>query len=101
MLAGIQELLTIGFIIVCLFFIPRLFRGSEATVHKRGNPYSRISGRMRFGIVLSFALPLGVAVILKPWEGSFPLFLSVGIFPVAVGWAGVWVKNGFKNSRGG
>jgi len=101
MLAGIQELLTIGFIIVCLFFVPRLFRETKATGHNRSNPHSRISGKMRFGIVLSFALPISVAVILKPWEGHFPLFLSVGIFPVAIGWAGVWVKNGFKNNREG
>ncbi|MBF0257939.1 MAG: hypothetical protein HQK62_03705 [Desulfamplus sp.] len=97
MLTGIQEILTIGFIIVCLFFIPRLFRNTQPRYLKKARIDSKISGKMRLGIVLSVILPLSAAFILRPWEGNFILFLSVAILPIAVGWAGVWVINGFKN----
>lgn len=96
MLAGIQELLTIGLIILCLFFLPRLFRGTQSNYHKKVRPESKISGKMRLGIVISFLLPVTMIFLFKPWEGDLILFISVGILPVALGWAGLWVKDGFK-----
>lgn len=39
--------------------------------------------------------------IIKPWEGDIVLFMSVGILPVAAGWAGVWVRDGFKINQSG
>ncbi|MBF0574300.1 MAG: hypothetical protein HQK69_11190 [Desulfamplus sp.] len=98
-MAGIQEVLTIGFIIIFIFFIPRLFKTDNVQAHKKIASQSQISGKKRLGIVISLFLPLTMVFILKPWEENLLLFLFVGIFPVALGWAGVWVKDGFKNNK--
>ncbi|MBF0203441.1 MAG: hypothetical protein HQK67_03805 [Desulfamplus sp.] len=97
-MTGIQEIITIGFLIVCIFFIPRLFRGSKSTsgYHKNIKSISKMSGKFRLGIVISVILPFISAFVLKPWEGNLIVFMFFGIMPVAVGWAGVWVGAGFK-----
>ena len=101
MLAGIQEILSIGLIIVCIIFLPRLF-GTNASKRssKRKNSSHRvqsISGTMRLAIVFSVLLPAGAALFLKPWaNGGWLIFIAVGILPVIIGWAGAWVWRGFK-----
>ena len=101
MLAGIQEILSIGLIIVCIIFLPRLF-GTNASKRspkkeKHSNRVQPISGKLRLAIVFSVLLPAGAALILKPWaNGSWLIFIAVGIFPVIMGWAGAWVWRGFK-----
>ncbi|MBF0413436.1 MAG: hypothetical protein HQK70_12100 [Desulfamplus sp.] len=100
-MTGIQEILTIGFIIVCIFFIPRLFRDTQSNSHKNCHKKttfdSKMSGKMRLGIVLSVMLPLFMLFILKPWEGNLIIFMCIGIVPVAVGWSAVWIRDGFRN----
>ena len=100
MLAGIQEILSIGLIIVCIIFLPRLF-GTNASKRsskrkKSSNSVGSISGKLRLAIVFSLLLPAGAALILKPWAGQWLIFIAVGILPVVMGWAGAWVWRGFK-----
>ncbi len=105
LLTGIQEILTIGFIIVCIFFIPRLFRDTQSNYPKNRHKMtffdSKMSGKMRLGIVVSIMLPLFMMFILKPWEDNLTPFLCAGVLPVAVGWSAVWVRDGFKNHKSG
>lgn len=99
MLAGIQEILSIGLIIVCIIFLPRLFRSEkpERPTQKGVNKRWRLSGKLRLAIVLSLLIPVSTALILKPWTSNTQgLFLFVGILPVIAGWAGMWVWQGFK-----
>ncbi len=104
MLAGIQEIFTIIFIIICIFFIPRFFRHTnpQASYNRNRNirAYLKLSGKMRIAIVCSFMLPIVMLFILKPWKGDdIILFLSFGILPVALGWALFWIKAGFKDDN--
>lgn len=95
MLAGVQEILTIVLIIVCIVFIPRLFRGDTPPVNKGASEVkSLLSSRKRLWIVLSVMWPTVAGILIKPWEGHFILFFSTGVLPVAGGWAAVWVSAG-------
>jgi predicted Na+-dependent transporter len=94
-LAGIQEILTLLLIIIAIIFVPRIMPGG-----KRGAQTKRkalhFSGRIRIGITLSVMIPLAAALLLKPWHHNLIGFVSVGIAPVAAGWAIFWIVSGFK-----
>ena len=94
-MAGIQEILTLLLIIIAIVFVPRIIPGGKRGAQtKRKAP--RLSGRMRIGITLSIMIPLAAALLLKPWHHNLVGFVSVGIAPVAAGWAIFWIVSGFK-----
>ncbi|MBF0111382.1 MAG: hypothetical protein HQK74_01445 [Desulfamplus sp.] len=99
MLAGIQEIFTIGFIILCIFFVPRLVRDNQPRYGKIKNSGGKLSGKARLGIVISAMFTLIMMFIIKPWDNNLVLFLSIGVMPVVLGWAIVWVKAGFKKGE--
>ncbi|SLM30517.1 conserved membrane hypothetical protein [Desulfamplus magnetovallimortis] len=99
MLAGIQEIFTILLIIVCIIFVPRLFRAKEPQTLKIGSGSTSglsLSWKMRLGIVLSFIWPVVAGLFFRPWESRLPLFVAAGFLPVAAGWAFLWIFNGVK-----
>lgn len=93
-MAGIQEILTLLLIIIAIVLVPRILtRGKTGTKPKKE---THLSGRMRIGITLSVMTPLTAALLLKPWHHNLVGFISVGIAPVAAGWAIFWIASGFK-----
>ncbi|MBF0379268.1 MAG: hypothetical protein HQK72_17570 [Desulfamplus sp.] len=98
-MAGIQEVLTIGFIIALIFLIPRLSINRPYNFHKKSNISQKMSGNKRLGIVVSIFLPTIMLFAIKPWEGRYIIFILVAILPVALGWAGIWIRDGFKNNN--
>lgn len=99
MLAGIQEVLTIVLIVVCIIFVPRLFRGGEPSVKRVAFKLkTKFSWQKRLGIVFSVMWPVGAGLFLKPWDNRLLLFLIVGILPVSLGWAVLWIAGGFKKN---
>ena len=97
-MAGIQEILTLILIIMCIIFLPRLFRGGEApsVKRKKSGIRGKLSWQKRLGIVFSVMWPVVAGILMRPWDGQLILFISTGILPVVVGWAVVWVAAGTK-----
>ncbi|MBI9090964.1 MAG: hypothetical protein JEZ12_17255 [Desulfobacterium sp.] len=94
-MAGIQEILTLLIIIIAIFLVPRMLpRGKTGT--KPPKKWTTLSGRMRIAITLSVMTPMTAALLLKPWHHNLIGFISVGIAPVAAGWAIFWIASGFK-----
>lgn len=94
-MAGIQEILTLLLIIIAVIIVPRILTRGK-TEPKTGKKGLHLSGRMRIGIVLSIMIPLAAALLLKPWHNNLTGFVSVGVAPVAAGWAVFWIVSGFK-----
>ncbi len=100
MFTGTNELFIIVIIIIILFIIPRL------SIRPAGRDQIRVvkrpiflSGQMRVAIVASILWPIGVAVFTEPWNGTWPVFLIIGLTPVIIGWAGRWIIAGYKNRK--
>lgn len=98
-MTGVQEILTLFIIAAGVLILPRFFppRKKERTAVKIKVPVN--SGMFRLGVVLSFLLPAAAALILEPWRHNPLLFAGVGVLPVVIGWAGVWVMTGFKKKK--
>ncbi len=94
-MAGIQEILTLLLIIVAIVFVPRIIPGGKRRTQTKKKGFY-LSGRIRIGITLSVMIPLAAALLLKPWQHNLIGFISVGIAPVAAGWAIFWIVSGFK-----
>ncbi|MCP4113888.1 MAG: hypothetical protein GY737_00510 [Desulfobacteraceae bacterium] len=95
-MAGIQEILTLLFIIIAIILVPRMLPGEKrGTRSKKKKTW--LSGKMRIGITLSAMTPLTAALLFKPWQlHDLAGFIAVGIAPVAAGWAIFWIVSGFK-----
>ena len=96
-MTGIQEILTLILLIGCLFLLPRLF-GTRHTPSTGQSRKFSLSGKCRLAIVLSLLIPIAAATLFPPWQPrQQTLFCLTGILPVALGWAGFWVFQGFRN----
>jgi hypothetical protein len=62
-----------------------------APVKTRRQKSASLSKTKRAGIVLSALIPITAAMGLKPWSGDLVLFICIGIIPVVLAWAIVWV----------
>ncbi len=101
-MSGIQEILVIVGIILAIVFIPRITSRNQSVrppVLRRGNPFSRLSGRMRLAIIASLIWFFGAAVYFEPWNQDPKPFLYIGLGPVLLGWGVGWVFSGFRKRR--
>jgi hypothetical protein len=94
-LTGISEILVLILIIACILILPRMMQGENKQISNTMNT-KRLSVKTRVGIVFSFVYPIAVALVLKPWNHNLILFLTLGISPMLLGWAIVWIFAGFK-----
>jgi hypothetical protein len=90
---GFQEMGLLVVIVLILFFLPRFRTKAQAPPPRR---LGSLSGRMRLALVVSMAWPLGVAYVMKPWQGELFNFFGIGLAPVALGWALAWVVAGYR-----
>jgi hypothetical protein len=93
---GFQEMGLLVVIVLILFVFPR-FRTKAQASAPAPRRLGSLSGRMRLALVVSIAWPLGIAYVVKPWQGAFLNFFGIGLAPVTLGWALAWVAEGYRN----
>lgn len=100
-MTGIQEILTLILLIVGLILIPRMLGGGRPKSPRGKTTRFRLDGKWRLAIVASLLFPLGVALRFPPWQPEHTIaFTVVGLLPVILGWAGVWILRGFGRPSG-
>ena len=95
-MTGISEILFLLLLIVCILILPRMFKGEpvkNASVLKKN---IRLSAKIRSGIIISIVYPLATALYLQPWKQHLIPYISLGIAPVFLSWAVVWILAGRK-----
>ena len=98
-MSGVSEILVIVAIILGIVMLPRLMnRPHERDVPRRAGG-SRISGWMRLALVASLVWPALVAIYMEPWNGRWPVFVTMAAAPPALAWGVFWVVSGFKNKK--
>ncbi len=91
-LTGISEILVLLLLLACILILPRLLKGVPAQSSRSSAiDIKKLGTKTRLGIVLSIVYPVGAALYLRPWDGHLISFVSFGILPVLLIWAGVWV----------
>jgi len=88
-LTGVSEILVLILLISGILILPRMFKPAPVkTRRQKPPPLSKVK---KAGIVLSVLIPLSAAMGLKPWSGNLVLFVCIGIIPVVLAWALVWI----------
>lgn len=88
-MTGVSEILVLILLISGILILPRMFKPAPKAVQsKKKKPLSKVK---RAGIVVSVLIPIIAALGLKPWNGSPALFVFIGIVPVVLAWAMVWI----------
>ena len=97
-MTGISEILVLVLLIACILILPRLFKGDEAPGQKKAPiiKMKKLGTSTRIGIVVSFVYPVAMALYLRPWDDHIVSYLSLGIFPVLLAWALIWILAGKK-----
>jgi len=67
-----------------------MFKPAPKSHKKKAAPIS-FNMKLRAGIVASTIFPLLSALIIKPWQGDLILYVSIGILPVVLVWALIWI----------
>ena len=88
-MTGVSEILVLILLISGILILPRMFKPAPKAVQGKKN--KQISKTRRAGIVVSVLIPIIAAIGLKPWNGNLVLFVSIGIIPVVLAWAVVWI----------
>ena len=91
-----SEILVIVAIGLAIFMLPRLLGKPDAQNAASPRKMLDISGWLRLAILASMLWPAGWALYLKPWNGHWLLFLSLGMGPVIFFWGVFWVLSGFR-----
>jgi cell division protein FtsW (lipid II flippase) len=92
-LTGVSEILVLILLISGILILPRMFKPATKAVKR---PQKALSKTKRAGIVVSVIVPILAAIGLKPWTGNLVLFVSIGIIPVVLAWAMVWILDAKK-----
>ncbi len=96
-MTGVSEILVLVLLIACILILPRLFKGEPSVKNSASaKALSKLTAATRSGIVLSIVYPVGMALVLKPWQGNVVRYISIGVIPVLLVWAVVWILAGRK-----
>ena len=87
-MTGVSEILVLILLISGILILPRMFKPAPKQVKGKKKILSKTK---RAGIVASVLIPIIAAAGLKPWSGNLVLFICLGILPVAMAWALVWI----------
>ena len=93
-MSGLQEILVVAVIVICIFFIPRMMPGRLETDSRSTG--IRLSKKMRLAIAASLVYPVAAAAVFRPWQVDPVPFAYLGIGPVALGWLLYWVFSGHR-----
>ncbi len=88
-MTGVSEILVLILLISGILILPRMFK--PAPVKTKRLKKVSLTKTKRGGIVLSILVPIAAAIGFKPWTGNLVLFVSIGIIPVVLAWAIVWI----------
>ena len=94
-MTGISEILVLVLLIACILILPRLFKG-ETKKAASSKKIKKLTAKIRFGIILTLIYPIAMALYLKPWHENLIGYLSIGVIPVFLAWAIVWILAGRK-----
>ena len=92
-----QEVLVLVVVALVIFYLPRVLGRKPVPEPTYRAP--ALTGWMRLAILVTIFWIAGFAAFLKPWEGDFQHFFSVGLGPAAVLWGAAWVWSGYKKYR--
>lgn len=96
-MTGISEILILILLIACILIIPRMFKAEPTKKTSSSKKLTKLTAKIRLGIVLSIVYPILMAIYLKPWHVSqVILYISYGIMPVLLVWAFIWILAGRK-----
>ncbi len=93
-MTGVSEILVLILLVSGILILPRMFKPAPRERHPQKSP--GLSLQIRLGIVLSALYPILLALVLKPWKTHLILYVFLGILPVALAWAIVWILAGRK-----
>lgn len=88
-MTGVSEILVLLLLISGILILPRMFKPAPVKTRRQKPP--PLSKTKRAGIVLSVLIPIAAAMGFKPWSGNLVLFICIGIIPVILAWAIVWI----------
>ena len=92
-MTGASEVLVLFLLICIVLILPRMFKQPP---QKPSGPAKSLSIKLRAGIVFSVVYPVAWGLILKPWQTDWLGFIGIGLAPVLLAWAGIWVMAGRK-----
>lgn len=95
-MTGISEILVLLLLIVCVLILPRLFKGESSKKAPSIIKFKKLTAKIRFGVILTFAYPVVMALYFKPWDDGLIPYISFGVIPVFLAWGIVWVMGGKK-----
>ncbi len=96
-MTGISEILVLILLILCILIVPRMLNPAPAPGNKKSRQSSRrLNMKLRAAIVLSLTVIVVSGLWIKPWQGEVVLFIALGILPVALCWALVWIFSARK-----
>ncbi|MBT3255519.1 MAG: hypothetical protein HN366_03525 [Deltaproteobacteria bacterium] len=91
-----NEILVIIAIALAIFMLPRLTGKRIEKGGRQAGMISKMTGWVRLAVMVSILWPTVMAFFIKPWNNHWPMFLYVGIAPVALLWGVFWVLSGFR-----
>jgi hypothetical protein len=86
----------LAIIILVIFFLPRILSRGQDQQAAPSKPMVGLPGKMRLAIAASALWPAVIAGFMQPWKEDLPLFLYLGVGPVAIIWIAYWVVTGFR-----
>ncbi len=95
-MTGISEILVLILLISGILILPRMFKPAPKAKKKKAKPIS-LTIKLRAGIVISLLFPLLTALMIKPWQGELIIYISIGILPVLMVWAVIWILSAKRN----
>ncbi|MCP3943510.1 MAG: hypothetical protein GY710_18805 [Desulfobacteraceae bacterium] len=88
-MTGISEILVLILLIAGILILPRMFKPAPKQVQRK--KYKPLSKSKRTGVVISILILIIAVIGLKPWNGNLILFICIGIIPIVLAWAVVWI----------
>jgi len=95
-MSGLTEVLLIVAIILGIVMLPRALRRPQEDEIHQVDLGLRLTGWARLAITLSVLWMAILALYLKPWQGDWLIYLTVGVCPVGLAWGVYWILSGFR-----
>ena len=101
-MSGIHEILLLLLIIAIIFILPRMKKKEPFPQPVRSSqirPRFILTVKIRLAIVVTILWIFVSALYFQPWAKDLRLFLTIGMGPVVILWAMVWVIQGLKRQK--
>lgn len=99
-MAGLNEILILVILAGIILMLPRFFKKEPSSKKKSLKNRFQLTVRNRIMVVLSLAWPGVAALYFQPWKENHTDFVTVGVIPVILVWAVLWILAGRKKTKG-